>query len=433
MQRLAIIGSGIAGLGTAWFLHREFELTVFEADTRLGGHAHTVTVDEAGRGVPIDTGFMVFNHATYPHLVRLFRALDVPTKRTDMSFSVRHSGHNLEYCGSSLNHLFAQRRNLLRPSFYRMLARIDRFNREAAAALRDPTVQNLTLAEYVRRGNYGSDFFELYLVPMSSAVWSTPPEKMLQFPAATLLQFFHNHGFLGLHTQHPWWTMEGGSQVYVEKISRPFRDRVRLGTPVREVRREAGGRIAVATAGGTERFDKVVFACHPPATLKLLADATVDERRLLAPFQFQPNTATLHTDTRVMPRTRLAWSSWNYRLDPQDSALTEPDVRVSTHYWMNRLQGVSERADYFVSLDGAHLFAPERVQRRIDYEHPLFDLAAVAAQRELPALNAAARRGTETYFCGAWQRYGFHEDGLWSAVELATAIRGRDAWEGAGA
>lgn len=457
MQRLAIIGSGIAGLGSAWFLHRDFELTVFEADNRLGGHAHTVNVDEDGRRVPVDTGFMVFNHVTYPNLVRLFRALDVPMKRTDMSFSVQHTGRELEYSGSSLNHLFAQRRNLLRPSFYRMLARIDRFNREAAAALHDPAVATLTLEEYVRRGNYGEDFLQLYLVPMSSAVWSTPPEKMLRFPAATLLHFFHNHGFLGLHTQHPWWTLDGGSQVYVEKISRPFRDRTRVNSPVREVRREAPGRIAVSTAAGTERFDRVIFACHPPATLKLLTDAAPEERRLLAPFQYQANTASLHTDRRVMPRTSRAWSSWNYRLDALDphagrngsnpagagngvhsangrTARPAPrELRVSTHYWMNRLQNVSDRRSYFVSLDGQDIFARERVLKTIEYEHPLFDLGAVAAQRELGALNAAARGGSETYFCGAWQRYGFHEDGLHSAVELSRTILGRDPWEGTGA
>jgi len=425
MQRLAIIGSGISGLGSAWFLHREYDITVFEAADYVGGHTHTVTVDDGGRAAPIDTGFMVFNHVTYPHLTRLFHALNVPTKRTDMSFSVQHISRELEYCGTSLNHLFAQRRNLLRPSFYRMLWQIDRFNREAIAALDDPALSRMSLDEYVQRGGYGRDFFDLYLIPMSSAVWSTPPEKMRHFPVATLLRFFHNHGFLGLHTQHPWWTVEGGAQVYVEKITASFRDRIHLRTPVRAVRRLSTGGVEVSTVTETTRFDKVIFACHAPTTLALLGDgATSDEGRLLAAFQYQPNTVTLHTDESVLPRTRLARAAWNYRID--SAAVGQS---VSTHYWMNRLQGVSNRKNYFVSVEGAHLLDPEQSLHTFAEEHPLFDLAAGQAQHEIAGLNAAARGRTETYFAGAWQRYGFHEDGLLSAVNLSTLLLGRDPWE----
>jgi predicted NAD/FAD-binding protein len=439
MQRVAIVGSGIAGLGSAWFLHRAFDLTVFEAADYIGGHTHTVTVDDGGRAAPIDTGFMVFNHVTYPHLTRLFRLLDVPTKRTDMSFGVQHRSRGLEYCGSSLNHLFAQRRNLLRPSFYRMLLQIDRFNREALAALDDPALRQMSLDDYVRQRGYGEDFFQLYLIPMSSAVWSTPPEKMRRFPSATLLRFFHNHGFLGLHTQHPWWTVEGGAQRYVEKLTAPFRERIRLRTPVRGIRRLAGGGVEVTTDRDSARFDKVILACHAPASLALLgADATAEERWLLAAFQYQPNTVTLHTDESVMPRTRLAWSAWNYRLDPRapeaaggEPAAGPPDV--STHYWMNRLQGVSERRNYFVSVEGARLLDPARTLHTFAEEHPLFDLAAAQAQPELAGLNASARGRTETYFAGAWQRYGFHEDGLLSAVNLASLLLGGDPWTAAGA
>jgi uncharacterized protein len=434
MQQLAIIGSGIAGLGAAWFLHRDFEVTVFEAGDHIGGHTHTVTVDEDGRAVPIDTGFMVFNHVTYPKLVRLFATLATPTKRTDMSFSVRHGSRDLEFCGSSVNHLFAQRRNLLRPSFYRMLLHIDRFNREAVAALEEPATELLTLAEYVERGGYGQDFLSLYLLPMSSAVWSTPPHEMLRFPAITLLRFFHNHGFLGLHTQHPWWTVEGGAKTYVEKLIAPFRTRVHVRTPVRQVRRGRGG-VEVSTEVATQRFDKVILACHPPTTRSILgSDATPDEDRLLSAFRYQPNTATLHTDESVMPRTRLAWSAWNYRLNaPAADGTAEKGngtahTEASTHYWMNRLQGVSERANYFVSINGEHRIAPGKVLRRIVCEHPLFDLPARKAQAEIPALNAAAVDHTETYFAGAWQRYGFHEDGLLSAEHLARLLLHRDPW-----
>lgn len=433
MESIAIIGSGIAGLGCAWFLQHDFEVTVFEADGHIGGHANTVTVHEAGRAVPIDTGFMVFNHVTYPRLLRLFRTLDVPTKPTDMSFGVRHGPRRLEYRGSSLNHLFAQRRNLLRPSFYRMLRQIDRFNREAVAALDTPEVGAQTLAEYVAARGYGADFLQLYLVPMSSAVWSTPPEEMLRFPAATLLRFFHNHGFLGLHTQHPWWTVDGGSRVYVDKLIADFRDRIHLRTPVRQVTRRAGG-VEVKTDAGTQTFDQVVFACHAPTSLAILgANATPLERKLLSAFRYQPNTATLHTDTSVMPRTRLAWSAWNYRLeaDPGGTASPVGDVaalHTSTHYWMNRLQGVSDRADYFVSINGEAVVDPAKIITTIAYEHPLFDVAARDAQQQIAALNAGALLGNQTFFSGAWQGYGFHEDGLASAESVAQRLLRRDPW-----
>ena len=431
MQRLAIIGSGISGLGSAWFLHREYDITVFEAADYVGGHTHTITVDDGGRAASVDTGFMVFNHVTYPHLTRLFDTLHVPTKRTDMSFSVQHRSRALEYCGTSLNHLFAQRRNLFSPSFCRMLWQIDRFNRDAKAALDDPALSRMSLDDYVQRGGYGSDFFDLYLIPMSSAVWSTPPDKMRQFPAATLLRFFHNHGFLGLHTQHPWWTVEGGAQTYVEKLTEPFRDRIHLRTPVKSVRRLSTGDVEVSTATETTRFEKLIFACHAPASLKILGtDATPDERRLLAAFQYQPNTVTLHTDESVLARARLARAAWNYRIDSgnEQSRASSKDLSVSTHYWMNRLQGVSDRKNYFVSVEGHHLLDPKQTLHTFAEEHPLFDLAAGQAQPEIAGLNAAARGRTETYFVGAWQRYGFHEDGLLSAVNLATLLLGRDPW-----
>jgi len=431
MKRVAIIGSGISGLGAAWFLHRDFAVTVFEADSHIGGHANTVTVAEHGATVPVDTGFMVFNRVTYPNLARLFDALEIPAKRTDMSFSVTHVPQGLEFCGSSLDHLFVQRRNLLRPSHYRMLWQIDRFNREAVAALDDAAVERMSLAEYVDRGGYGGDFLRLYLLPMSSAVWSTPPGRMLQFPAATLLRFFHNHGFLGLHTQHPWWTVQGGSQEYVARLVRPFRDRVFSRTPVRRVRRRPDG-VDVVTDTATTTFDKVIFACHPPVTRNLLAvDATPAESRLLGCFPYQPNMATLHRDPAVMPRTRRAWSSWNHRTEAvgggQDGAEAGP-LDHSTHYWMNRLQGVSPRQDYFVSITDRPRPDRREVLRRIPYEHPLFDLAARKAQPDIPVLNAAAIGGTETYHVGAWQRHGFHEDGLLSAANLSRLLLNRDPW-----
>lgn len=423
---LAIVGTGISGLGCAHFLHREFDVTLFEQNRYTGGHTNTVTVPELGTGrpLPIDTGFMVFNYETYPQLTRLFGQLGVPVKKTDMSFSVRHEDTGLEFAGSSLNHLFCQRRNLLRPSFYRMLLQIDRFNREAVAALDDPAWADLTLADYVARRGYGRDFLDLYVVPMSSAVWSTPPEKMLQFPARALLRFFHNHGFLGLHTQHQWWTVDGGAQQYVTRLTSPWRDRIRHDARVIAVRRAPDGVHVTTSDRRTERFDKVILAAHGHESLALLADPTPDETRLLREFQYQPNTATLHTDASVMPRTPLAWSAWNYSLARDASGRLEP----MTIYWMNRLQGVSDRENYFVSINRPDRVDPKKILRTIAYEHPLFTLGAIRAQAEIPALNRSAAGGTETYFCGAWTRYGFHEDGFLSAVNLASQLLQRDPW-----
>jgi predicted NAD/FAD-binding protein len=429
MPSLAIIGTGIAGLGCAHFLQHDFDLTLFEQNNYVGGHTNTISTPEPGTGRPVamDTGFMVFNKPTYPHLTRLFETLQVPIKPTAMSFSVRHADIGLEFAGSSLNHLFAQRSNLLRPRFWRLLSAINRFNQEAVAALDDPATLNETLGDYVQRRGYGRDFFDLYLVPMSSAVWSTPPELMLGFPATTLLRFFHNHGFLGLNTQHQWWTVSGGAKSYVAKLTATLRDRIRVGQAVHRIVRTADGVALRTSTGETHHFDKVIVACHGDQALRLLAAPTFDEDRLLRNFHYQPNIATVHNDASVMPRTRLAWSSWNYEIARDRSG----GISTATHYWMNSLQGVSDRENYFVSINRPEAVAPERVIRRINYEHPLFSLDAVRAQTELPALNAAARGNTETYFAGAWQRYGFHEDGLLSAVRLSELLLNRDPWSAA--
>jgi uncharacterized protein len=428
MSRIAIIGTGIAGMGSAHFLHRHHDLTIFEANDYVGGHTNTVEAVEPGTGrpVPIDTGFMVYNEVTYPLLTRLFAQLEVPVKKTTMSFSVRDDSTGIEWCGSSLNHLFAQRKNLLNLRFLKMLAAVNRFNKEAVAALDDPATAEITLGEYVRRRGYGQDFFDLYLVPMSSAVWSTPPDLMLSFPAASLLRFFHNHGFLGLHTQHQWLTVDGGSREYRRRLIEPFRGQIQLGRAAVRIIRNPGtpGVTVMTTDGATHTFDQVIVAAHADQALRLLVNPTPDELRLLSEFKYQPNVATLHTDASVLPKTPKARAAWNYQLTRDAAGRIQP----ATHYWMNELQGVSDREHYFVSINGADAIDPAKVLKRIDYTHPLFSLGAVHAQRELPKLNEQARGRTETYFAGSYFRYGFHEDAFMSAVQLSELLLGRDPW-----
>ena len=424
MERIAIIGTGISGLGCAHFLHRRYDLTLFEAGTYIGGHTNTIAVREGDREVTVDTGFMVYNEVTYPLLTRLFKELKVPTKETVMSFSVQHGPSGVEWNGAGYNTLFAQRRNLLSLRHWRFLVQLNRFNTEAVAALNDPAYQFMTLDEYVAARGYGKDFIDRYLVPMGGAVWSTPPDKMLQFPAITLLRFWHNHGFLGLHTQHQWRTVDGGSREYVKRLVPPFADRIHLNTPVQSVHRTAAG-VEISTGRfGTQTFDKVIMASHADQSLRLLADATARETDLLSAFKYQANKTHLHTSPQFMPQTKRCWAAWNYKSKVLPG--TGGDVSTTTHYWMNALQGVSDKVNYFVSLNAGDEVPAASVCQEIDYEHPLFDLKAMAAQKEIPALNDPAGR---TFFCGAWTRYGFHEDGLLSAYNVCEKLLGGDPWD----
>ncbi len=413
--KLAIIGTGISGLACAHFLQNDFDVTLFEKDDRIGGHSNTVDVPENGKQLPLDTGFMVYNEVTYPHLTRLFRELGVETKPTEMSFSVQHMGAGIEFNGGSLNLLFAQRKNLLSPRFWKMLLQINRFNRDTVAELADPQYGDVTLAEYVKARGYGRDFLEWYLSPMAAAVWSSPPERIDSFPARTLMRFWHNHGFLGLDTQHPWRTVTGGSREYVKKITAPFAERIVRNNGVQTV---TDTRITLAD-GARLVFDKVIFASHGDQSLSLLESPTVLEKEILSDFRYQPNKAVVHTDTRFMPRTRRAWASWNYRIDPSG--------KHSTHYWMNNLQGVSENENYFVSINPPDCIPRDKIIHELEYEHPIFTSAAINAQSRIVELHEAGRV-TGRHYCGAWQRYGFHEDGIWSAHRLCEAILARDPW-----
>jgi predicted NAD/FAD-binding protein len=425
MDRLAIIGSGIAGLGCAHFLQHRYDLTVFEAGAHVGGHSNTVTVDDGDKELPVDTGFMVYNEVTYPLLTRLFENLKVPTKTAPMSFSVQHKPSGTEWNGDGLNTLFAQRRNLFNLRHWRFLLQLNRFNKEAVQALEEPEWATMNLAEYVEARCYGQDFLERYLVPMSAAVWSTPPDKMLEFPALTLLRFWFNHGFLGLSGQHQWRTVDGGSREYVKRLVQPFEDRIHVNTPVQSVARSAAG-VELVTGGDegqAHHFDAVILAAHADQSLRLLKDPTPLENQLLKPFAYQANDVDVHTDRQFMPQKRRAWASWNYRYDKDNGK----PAAATTHYWMNNLQGVSETTDYFVSLNTRDRIDSAAVRHHLQYEHPLFDLPAIGAQARLPELNSPATEN-RTYFCGSYFRNGFHEDAFKSAVDLCTQILKGDPW-----
>jgi len=410
MQTLAIIGTGIAGMGCGHLLQHKYDLTFFEKNNYIGGHTNTVAVDEDGKDVYMDTGFMVFNFETYPNLCKLFDEIKAPIKKTDMSFSVQYVPTGLEYSGSGLNGLFAQRKNIFNIGYIKMLMEITRFNKISVEILDDAKYENYTLAEYIKEFKFSEEMLWKYLVPMSSAVWSTPMEKMLDFPAVALIRFFKNHGFLGLNTQHQWYTLHNGSQSYREILVKPFREKIHLNKDVVKVSRNDGKAIVHLSDGTQQTFDKVIFASHANETLAMLEQPTADEQRLLSPFKYEKNPATVHTDESVMPKNKLTWSSWNYRIEEQNG------IKIpTTIYWMNRLQGVSEKKNYFVSINALpNSIAKDKLIKVIDYEHPLFDVPAINAQKELHILNQSG----PLYFCGSYFKYGFHEDAYASAVNL---------------
>jgi predicted NAD/FAD-binding protein len=421
MEKIAIIGTGVAGMGCAYFLHKKYDVTLFEKNDYVGGHTNTITVDEEGTPIHIDTGFMVYNHVTYPNLLKLFARLNVPTKKTSMSFSVQHVPSGLEFSGSGLDGLFAQRKNIFSIRHIKMLRQIGRFNTECEEVLTNERYFEMSLGDYVREKNYGDDMLYKYLIPMSSAVWSTPIDEMLNFPAYTLVRFFKNHGFLGLDTQHQWYTVVNGSQSYRELMIEPFRNKIRINSPVVRVERGEKCAAVILKNGEQQTFDKVIFASHADETVSMLAEATTRERTLLTPFHYQENVALLHTDETVMPKTKRTWSSWNYRIDQEQSGKLSP----ATIYWMNSLQQVSKKRNYFVNINGEERVNPQSVVKRIVYTHPVFSVDALKAQKDLPSLNQSG----PVYFCGSYFRYGFHEDAFASAVDLCSTILKKNVWE----
>lgn len=407
-QRIAIVGGGISGLAAAYLLAPQHTVTLYEAAPELGGHARTVMAGRRG-DQPVDTGFIVFNYANYPHLTRMFRDLDVPVEKSDMSFGATINNGAVEYGLNDLPALIGQKRNLLRPGFARMLRDILRFNTRAEAAAQDDST---TTAELIRELGLGDWFQRYYLAPICGAIWSTPPEEIGAFPARALVQFFRNHALLSHTGQHQWWTVSGGSVEYVKRVQHHLISRgVRLyrGAPVQTVLRNGVESTIHAKGQPPQAYDQVIFACHSDDTLRLLAEPTEGERAALSAIRYQDNHMVLHADARQMPRRKACWSSWVYKAEHD-----RPNAGIGVTYWMNRLQNIPEDDPLFVTLNATQDIAPELIYDQKTFRHPVFDHGALRAQQELKQMQGAQN----TWFAGAYTRHGFHEDGFASAVRI---------------
>ncbi|MDB9707317.1 FAD-dependent oxidoreductase [Planktotalea frisia] len=417
-KNIAVIGAGISGLGAAHMLAGDNRVTVFEAEKRLGGHARTIMAGASGNQ-PVDTGFIVFNYANYPHLAALFAELDVPVVESSMSFGASIDGGRLEYGLASVRAVFAQSKNVLDPRFLRMLRDINRFNGKGydiAVANRDWTIG--TFLDELGVGRYFRDY---YLAPLSGAIWSTPTDKIMDFPAYAMMDFFKNHALLGVTGQHQWYTVNGGSTEYVRRVETSLHAKgvdLRLGAPIDAVRRVADGIEIKAYGREWEAFDEVIFATHSDDSLRLLADPTEAEQAALSKIAYQPNDIILHADASVMPKRKVCWSSWNYTEDA-----SKTNDRIDLTYWMNSLQPIPANDPHFVTLNTTRSIREELIYDQVTLRHPVFDLAALDGQREVAQLNGS----NNTWFCGAWMKNGFHEDGLSSAVDVVEAMRGANA------
>ena len=424
-MKIAIVGSGISGLAVAHALKGQAALTLFEAGDYFGGHTHTVDVtlpDASGRPVTqgVDTGFLVYNERTYPQLIALFAELGIATAKSDMSFSVQvpaaGKGSALEWSGSNLASLFAQKRNLLNPRFLGMLADLLRFNKLCTRIAEQGVDAELMqpLGEFLSAHRFGAAFRDWYFLPMLGCIWSCPTDQMLQFPVATMIRFCHNHGLIQVANRPQWHTVAGGARHYVDKILAGIADK-RLNTPVRLIERDAAG-VRIVTERGAERFDQLVLATHSDQALALLREPSALERELLGATRYQPNRAVLHTDVSVMPQRKRAWAAWNYERAAEDG---RESARVCLHYWLNLLQPLPFAQDVIVSLNPVREIDPARIIGEYEYAHPVFDLAAIRAQQRLGELQGRQH----SWFCGAWTGYGFHEDGLKSGLAVAAGLQ----------
>lgn len=427
---IAIVGSGISGMSAAWLLSQGHRVTVYEQERRLGGHSHTVEAPsrDGGAPIPVDMGFIVYNEANYPNLTALFEHLGVHTLWSDMSFGVSLDGGRLEYSSNSALSLFAQKRNLLSPRFWSMLTDLVRFYREAPAHCSALDRSLTSLGDYLCDQGYGRAFQDDHLLPQAAAIWSTSARGIRDFPAAAFIRFCQNHGLLKIQNRPEWRTVAGGSRAYVEKLTAAYADRVRLGRAVKAIRRDADGVEVLDVQGAVRRFDHVVLAAHADQSLAMLEDPSAEERALLGAFRYTPNRAVLHTDARLMPQRKSCWSSWNY-VGKRPDGPDEDTGDLCVTYWMNRLQKLPAHTPLFVTLNPGEEPADETVIHAETYEHPLFDAAAIRAQRQLWSLQGARN----TWYCGAYFGSGFHEDGLQSGLACAEALGGvRRPWRVAG-
>ncbi len=419
-MKIAIIGCGISGLSAAYYLRQDHELTLYESASRIGGHTATVDIDWQGRSYAIDTGFIVYNDWTYPNFIELMQTLGVATKPTEMSFSVRCDNSGLEYGGNNLSTLFAQRRNLLRPSFHKMLQDILRFNRESVRDLDSGRLSaTTTLGDYLRDNDYGENFIQQYLLPMGSAIWSASIDGMDNFPLLFFIRFFKNHGLLSVSDRPQWHVIEGGSRAYLDPLTRDFSHQIQCNSKIASVSRRSGAVELVMEDGHRAQYDQVVFACHSDQALALLGDATQAERDSLGAIAYQSNEVVLHTDDSLLPRSRRAWSSWNYWLRERDQK------RAVLNYNMNILQGLEADTTFCVTLNATESIVPEKIIDSYEYSHPVFSLQAIAAAKKIEDFNGLNR----SWFAGAYLGNGFHEDGVVSGRKVADAINRISAGE----
>ena len=422
---IAVIGSGIAGMSAAWLLSQKHKVTVYEREDRLGGHSNTVEVQTADGTVPVDTGFIVYNERNYPNLTQLFKHLNVPTKDSEMSFAASLNDGGMEYSGTDINGMLGQRRNILRPRFWAMLKDVRRFYRDAPTFIANKNIGHWSLGYFLHAQGYSQPFINDHLLPMGAAIWSASAADMLDFPAAAFIRFFDSHGLLEIFNRPVWRTIDGGSREYVKRLTSCYRDSVVLGTPVKSVHRQYGAVFVEFDDGRRRRFDHVVVASHADQALGLLADADTQEHQCLSAVRYSVNRAVLHSDTQLMPKRRRVWSSWNYLQSQHGSGKTS----LCVSYWMNRLQGIDSSQPLFVTLNPYIEPDAKHIIREFFYEHPLFDRSALAAQQHLWSLQGQRN----TWFCGSYFGYGFHEDALQSGLAVAEAVGGvRRPWTVAG-
>jgi len=418
-MKIAVVGSGISGLSAAWLLAKKHQITVFEANNYAGGHSNAVDVQLDGQQAAVDTGFLVFNEKTYPNLIQLFSLLNLTIANTDMSFSVRLQQENLEWAGSNLASLFAQKRNIVRPKFWQMINDILRFNRQALPLLAIAKAEQLSLGQLLHQEKYSQAFKDWYLLPMGAAIWSTPSADMLDFPAESFIQFCLNHGLLQISDRPQWLTIKGSSRQYVKQLCAGIGD-VRLNTPVIAVSSHEHG-VHIQTEHEHLSFDKVILACHTDQSLALLQSPTPEQHSLLSAIRYTPNQAYLHTDSSVMPKNRQAWAAWNYA---QNSA-QDTHQAVAVTYWLNKLQPLPFTTPLFVTLNPCQPIDEQYILQRFDYAHPQLDAAAYQAQQRLATIQGK----DNLYFCGAWASYGFHEDGLKSGMRVAKLLGADIPWQ----